>query len=406
MSDDKPQKVFLHIDGDAFFASVYQAIHPETKGKPVVIGYERGIATAFSYEAKKRGVKRGMMVSEIKRICPDCIIASSDYRVYQLFSNRMAQIVGDYTPDIERYSVDEVFADITGCDRIHHTSYEHLAHIIKRKVELSLDITVSVGVSSTKTLTKIASNAHKPSGCTVLNTENIDDYLRSTDIGDIWGIGYRLADRFKVLKIHTAYDFVHTPESLLRTNFNKMVMQTWYELQGVPIYALATGKKEDYQSIQKSSTVTPPVRDKDLLYTRVSHHIENAFVKARKYNYRVHSIDIFLKTQKFTYASTTIKLHAPIEYPYLIRKEIHAAFEKIYRTGVDYRATGCTLHNFESTSVTQEELFDERSALEKKLKNIYPLYEKRLIGFGSDLRETKKFVRKSLLRAPQIVKMI
>ncbi len=400
------KQTFLHIDGDAFFASVYQAIHPESKGKPVIVGYERGIATALSYEAKKRGVKRGMMISEIKRICPDCIIASSDYRVYQLFSNKMAKIVEMYTPDIEFYSIDEVFADITGCDKLHAMSYQHLAQTIKRKIELSLDITVSVGIASTKTLTKIASNAEKPSGCVVLTSHNTEDYLRATDVGDIWGIGYRLSARLKALGVHTAHDFVNMSEAQLRLHFNKMVVETWYELKGISMYGLSTGKKEEYKSIQKTATVTPPTKNKELLHARLSHHIETAFIKARKYNYRVQSIDIFLKTQKFTYATTTIKLHNPIEYPYLIREEIHRAFERIYRSGTDYRATGCTLYNFESTAITQGKLFNEQAGLETKLKNIYPLYEKRMISFGSDLRETRKFTHTSLFRAPQMGKVI
>lgn len=400
------EHVFLHVDGDAFFASVYQAIHPEAKGKPVIVGYERGIATALSYEAKKRGVKRGMMVSEIKRICPDCIIASSDYRIYQLFSNRMAQIVKMYTPDIELYSIDEVFADVSGCDRLHNMSYQHLAQTIKRKIELSLDVTVSIGIAPTKTLTKIASNAEKPSGCVVLTQNNTDEYLHATDVGDIWGIGYRLAARLKALGVHTAHDFVHMSEAWLRLHFNKMVVETWYELQGISMYCLSTGKKEEYKSIQKTATVTPPTRNKELLHARLSHHIETAFIKARKYNYRVQSIDIFLKTQKFTYATTTIKLHNSIEYPYLIRVEIHKAFERIYRFGTDYRATGCTLYNFESTAITQERLFNEQAGLETKLKNIYSLYEKRMISFGSDLRETRKSGHTSLFRAPQMGKVV
>ena len=406
MSPHNHEQVFLHIDGDAFFASVYQAIHPEAKGKPVVVGYERGIATALSYEAKKKGVKRGMMISEIKRICPECIIASSDYRVYQLFSNRMAQIVETYTPDVERYSIDEVFADISGCDRIHNMSYQHLAQTLKRKIELSLGLTVSVGVAATKTLTKIASNAEKPSGCVVLTAHNTDDYLTATDVGDIWGIGYRLSARLQALGVHTVYDFINMSEAWLRSHFNKMVVETWYELQGIPMYGLSTGHKEEYKSIQKTATVTPPTRNKDLLHARLSHHIETAFIKTRKHKYRVHSIDIFLKTQKFTYATTTIKLQNPIEYPYLIRAEIHAAFERIYHSGTDYRATGCTLYNFESTSITQVKLFDDHQGLETKLKNIYPLYEKRMVSFGSDLRETRRFTHTSLFRAPQMGKVI
>src|SRR5947209_4985619 len=100
-------RAIVHVDGDAFFASVEQAIDPKLKGKPVVTGKERGIASSMSYEAKARGVTRGMPVGQIRRVCPDCIILPSDYETYSLFSVRMFDIVRRYTEIVEEYSIDE-----------------------------------------------------------------------------------------------------------------------------------------------------------------------------------------------------------------------------------------------------------------------------------------------------------
>ncbi len=107
-------KAIVHIDADAFFAACEQSLNPKLKGKPVITGQERGIAASMSYEAKARGVTRGMTLREVKRICPDAIILPSDYETYSLLSKRLFSIVKRYTPDVEEYSIDECFADITG----------------------------------------------------------------------------------------------------------------------------------------------------------------------------------------------------------------------------------------------------------------------------------------------------
>ncbi|MEY4722772.1 MAG: hypothetical protein RLZZ324_285, partial [Candidatus Parcubacteria bacterium] len=155
-------RAIVHIDGDAFFASCEQAMHPEWKGKPVVTGKERGIVAAASYEAKARGVKRGVALWDVKKLCPDAIIVPSDYETYSLFSKRMFQIMRRFTPLVEEYSIDEGFAEITGLRRPLHGSYEDIARRMKETIEAELGITVSVGVSLTKTLAKIGSDYKKP----------------------------------------------------------------------------------------------------------------------------------------------------------------------------------------------------------------------------------------------------
>lgn len=395
-------RTLMHIDGDAFFASVYQATHADAQGKPVIIGKERGIATALSYEAKEYGVKRGMMVHEAKRMCPHAIIVTSDYRTYQIFSNKMLAIAESFSPKVERYSIDEVFLDVTGLDRIYNMSFDRLGNHIKRTIEKSLGLTVSAGIASSKTLTKIGSNINKPSGFAYIHDGNRDEYLRTTDIGDIWGIGYRLAPKLKGLGIHNAYEFTQAPEYFIASHFNKTMLETWYELQGYPMFQISPGHKIEYKSIRKSSTVTPATRDKRLLLARIYRHIENAFIKARRYKYSVGRVHIFLKTQEFTYTSTEIRIKEKAAYPYLIRDSIRDAFEKIYKPGIDYRASGCTLYDFESNTAYQQPLFNENAATEKKLKAMYPLYEKGLVKFGTDLLETRTYKRKSLFSNMQL----
>src|SRR5438045_3577068 len=110
-------KAIVHVDGDAFFVACEVAKDPSLRGKYVVTGKERGIASALSYEAKARGARRGMQLSEIRKLCPGLIILPSDYETYSLYSERMYNIVRRYTPEVEEYSIDECFGDITGLRR-------------------------------------------------------------------------------------------------------------------------------------------------------------------------------------------------------------------------------------------------------------------------------------------------
>jgi nucleotidyltransferase/DNA polymerase involved in DNA repair len=168
----------VHIDGDAFFTSCEEAIHPELKGKALITGGERGIVACASYPAKKLGIKRGVPLHEARKICPGLIILPSDYETYSLFSRRMFSIMRRFTPDVEEYSIDEAFADITGMRRVLHSSYEEIALMMKKEIERELGITVSVGLSITKVLSKVASKYLKPAGMTVIKGRDIAKYLR------------------------------------------------------------------------------------------------------------------------------------------------------------------------------------------------------------------------------------
>src|SRR4030065_2162345 len=133
-------RAIMHMDADAFFASCEQAIHPELKGRPVITGKERGIVAAASYEAKERGVKRGMRLFEVKKVCPDAVILPSDYETYSLFSLRMFDILRRFSPDVEEYSVDEAFVDLTGLRRSFRGSYGMIGQKMQKSVEKELGI--------------------------------------------------------------------------------------------------------------------------------------------------------------------------------------------------------------------------------------------------------------------------
>src|SRR5713226_9059198 len=181
-------RAILHIDGDAFFASCEQSRRPKLQGRPVVTGKERGIAASMSYEAKARGVTRGMRLSEIRKLCPEAVILPSDYETYSLLSKRFFAIVRRYTPDVEEYSIDECFADLTGLRRPLRMSYLKIAERMKKELDAALGFTFSVGLAPNKVVAKIASKWAKPSGLTAIPGRELHHFLAKVPVGTVWGI--------------------------------------------------------------------------------------------------------------------------------------------------------------------------------------------------------------------------
>ena len=127
-------RAIIHMDADAFFTSVEQALDDRLKGRPVVTGKERGIIACASYEAKRLGIKRGIPLFKARKMCPELVILPSDYETYSLYSKRMFDIMRQFTPMVEEYSVDEAFADLTGMRGLHRASYEEIAQRIQQQI--------------------------------------------------------------------------------------------------------------------------------------------------------------------------------------------------------------------------------------------------------------------------------
>src|SRR5665213_2550357 len=229
-------RAIVHVDGDSFFASCEIAKDPRLQGKPVITGKERGIVSAMTYDVKARGVTRGMILSEARRICPDAIILASDYETYSLFSERMYEIVRRYSPMVEEYSIDECFADLTGLRRTLHMNYPQIAAAIKKDLQRELGITFSLGLSATKVLAKLGSKWKKPDGLTCIPLRDASMYLEKTLASDIWGIGPNTAAYLEKFGVRTAFDFAQKSEEWISQMVSKPYLELWRELNGEAAY--------------------------------------------------------------------------------------------------------------------------------------------------------------------------
>jgi DNA polymerase IV len=361
-------RAILHLDADAFFASCEQAVHPELKGRPVITGKERGIVAAASYEAKAKGIKRGVRLWDVKKICPDAVILPSDYETYSLFSLRMFSIIRRFTPDVEEYSIDEAFADLTGLRRTFHGPYISIAKKIQETVERELGITVSVGVSLSKVLAKVGSKHNKPHGITMIPGREIHKYLAKLDIGNVWGIGPNTAAFLRKFGINSALDFARKDENFVTKHLSKPYHEVWHELNGRSVYPVTTESKSSYQSISKTRTFTPPSMDRAFVLAQLSKNLENACIKARRYGLSASRLIIFLRKQDFTDSGAELKLTCPSSHPSDLFGLLREGFDSLYSPDTLYRQTGVVLAGLVAESKVQYTLFDDTAKIEKMSK--------------------------------------
>ncbi|MDO8430396.1 MAG: DNA polymerase IV [Candidatus Taylorbacteria bacterium] len=373
------EKVIFHMDGDAFFVAVEIAKNPRLRGLPVITGEERGIVSALSYEAKAIGITRGMPIFHVKRNFPKVIILPGDYKTYAEYSEKMFDIVRRYADDVEEYSIDECFADLTGLDRPLKMSYREIGERIQKEIKDELDLSVSVGIAPTKVLAKVASKWIKPNGLTVIEKGNINEFLSKVPVDKIWGIGRSTSAFLYKNKIHTASDFTSKSLEWIRDTLARPHEVIWNELKGISLMMLDPQPKTEYSSVQRTRSFHPSTNNRIFLLSQLSKHTEDACAKARHYHFSPKRISIFLKTRDFRYYSTCLILPSPTNAPEILLSHIQKEFEKIYNPGVFYRTTGITLHELIPVDRTQSDLFGNT-----KLEHRFELIHKQI-----DLLEEK-----------------
>jgi len=363
-------RAIIHVDGDAFFTSCEEAIHPELRGKPLIAGGERGIVACASYAAKRRGIKRGVPLHEAKKRCPELIVLPSDYETYSLFSRRLFNVMRRFTPQVEEYSIDEAFADITGLRRKYRSSYPTIARSIKKKMKQELGIGVTVGLSLTKVLAKVASKHEKPDGLTIISGRHIPLYLKDLPVEKLWGVGHATSNYLSKLNVRTALEFARLPEETIKKHFTKPGKEIWMELRGESVLPVVSEEKSTYASISKTKTFAPPTTSREYLFAHLLRNLESACIKARRYYLAPRKIAIFLKKNNFSIMGVEAKLFRPSAYPMELTGLVKELFESVYEHNVVYRATGVVLLDLMEDRYIQYSLFESPVKIEK-IEKIY-----------------------------------
>jgi len=212
------EKVFFHVDIDAFFASVEQLDNPEYRGKPVIVGgqSERGVVSTCSYEARQFGVHSAMPILQAKKLCPSGIFLRGRMGRYHEKSKEVMSIFKNFTPEVKQISVDEAFLNMTGMEKILGKPKDS-ALLLKKTVKEKTGLTVSIGCAQTKYIAKIASGRSKPDGLFIVPAGTEIDFMKSLSLKDIWGVGGKTRERLIAAGLTTVSQIFNSSEHLLQS---------------------------------------------------------------------------------------------------------------------------------------------------------------------------------------------
>lgn len=379
------------VDCNNFFVSCEELFDPSLKGRPVcVLGNNDGCVIARSNPAKDLGVAMGMPYFIAKKKFKDVIYLSGNHSKYREISRKIMQKLYDFSPTVEKYSIDEAFIDITGCERAHKAPYFEIAQKIRLSIKDEIGIDVSIGLSSSKTLAKLASEIAKSnlrkktdiSGVFEINVQNMGEILRTTSINEIWGIGRNLDKTLRRHNIRSALDFINLPEDFLKRNLGKNGLDMQKELSGVSINPVSA-EEEAPKSISKTASFRHFVDDKSVIKNALNHHCHLVCTQLRSQNLTAKLLVVMLRTKDFKVYTNKLALDTPIESEFEINKEIYRLFDEIYLKGVMYRSSGVILSRIEKKKEEQLGLFNaEKKIKSKNLSKAWDNIEKKY-GFGS-----------------------
>jgi len=360
------KNAIAHVDADCFYASCELVRRPELRGKPLcVLSSQDACIVAKTYDAKAAGIKTGMPVWEAKKLMPHASYLSADFRFYGLLSEKMFSILSRFSPDIEVYSIDEGFLDLNGTQALWKKDYQGIAHDIRRTVHREVGITVSVGISVTRILAKMASEYNKPNGVAIVPQHMIKMFLERSELSDICGIGRNRLAALNKFNIHTPVDFVNTDVSIIHRLLGKAGTDLWHELQGTSIMGLETHPQLP-KSISRTASMGEVTSNRK---TIISHLIRHTFRLATELVTKkllTKRITIFLRMKEFNSVSAKTDFDYPTNNYFQLSHAVRNMLNDLYQHGVEYRACGITAQQITRTEDAVPDLFGKVKRDEKQ----------------------------------------
>lgn len=355
--------MIIHLDMDAFFASVEVREHPELTGLPVVVGgpsKSRGVVAAANYEARKFGVYSAMPMIQATRLCPELRILPVNMSLYVSVSKKIHEIFNRYTPEIEPLSLDEAFLDVSGSIKLFGSSTE-IAKKIKDDIKRELQLVVSAGIAPNKFVAKIASDIEKPDGFVVVEENEVQDFLDPLPVKRIWGVGKKTEQQLNNYGITTIKD--------LRTQSSRWLIDRFGK-QGDHIFRLANGmdKREvvsdtKAKSISSENTFIEDITNKETLISYLSYLTEQVAARLREKDRKGKTVNIKIRFHDFS----TIVRSKTLQESTNQTEKIWQAVRVLFNTGMKesssakmaVRLLGVGVSGFSNESVQQGDLFSD-----------------------------------------------
>ena len=346
-----------HVDCDAFYASCEAARHPELRGRPIcVLSNHDAMVVARSYDARVLGIRTGTPVWEARRLAPHGAFLSPDFRYYGQLSAQLFSILRRYSPVVEVYSIDEGFIDFNGIRLLWHQSYEELADAIRHAVWQELGITVSVGVSVSRTLAKMASECRKPDGTTVVSFTGISAFLAALAVVDIPGIRRNRAALLCNRGIGTALQFARADEALIQQLLGRHGQLLQHELRGRAVLKLESEPPLP-KSMAKTASMGHASDKRRIIAAYLGYHALRLVADLVAKQLLASRLYLFLTLESFERRGLALHLDLPTNSLKRINAAVHQAFAELFVAGEAYRGCGVVATGLQRERQAQPDLF-------------------------------------------------
>jgi len=393
--NEPTQATILHVDMDAFFASVAERDNPALKGKAVVIGMgTRGVVSAANYEARKFGIHSAMPVSQARRLAPHAVFLPVDMARYQEVSVNIMEIFESFTPNVEPVSVDEAFLDVTGAKRLLGTGRE-IATAIRAKVESQEGITCSVGIAPSKFIAKLASTYCKPNGMLEIAPEEILNFLHPLPISAMWGVGPKTAEVLERLGLRIIEDIAKLPRTTLIRAVGEASGATLHELSWGRDYR-DVSSHDGEKSISSAETFPTDLDNPEEILREYLKLCERATSRLRDKRLFAKTISIKVRFGDFTTINRSKTLPLPIDGTHEVYEVVKTIYEALGIDRARLRLVGVSLENLTEEAPVQLMLGEREKgwreaegAIDKARERFGPgsVRPARLIDAGDELEE-------------------
>ena len=304
-----PARVILHVDMDAFYASIEQRDDPELRGKPVVVGgASRGVVAAASYESRVFGIRSAMPMAEARRRCPDLIRVAPRMAHYQAVSREIFGVFKEFTPLVEGLSLDEAFLDVTSSRRLFGNGH-NIAVAIKNRVRERTGLTASVGVATNKLVAKIASDLDKPDGLVVVAEDRVHDVLDPLPVSVIPGIGKQTRSRLHAIGVRTIAELRCAPDRELEPVFGRFTRKTRERASGIDDRPVVASRAE--KSISNEETYDTDLCDRRDLQRQLLRLTERTASRLRKAALCAGTVQVKIRQSDFKTFTRQKRLRPP-----------------------------------------------------------------------------------------------
>jgi DNA polymerase-4 len=328
-SVDSTSAPILHVDLDAFFASVELLDHPELVDKPVVVAGKslRSVVTAANYPARKYGVRSAMPLGQAMRLCPKAVVLEPHFEKYRHYSARVMAIFDEMTPLVERLGIDEAFLDVSGARSLIGSPAE-IANLIRRRVQEETRLTCSVGAAATKFVAKLASGRAKPDGLLVIPENETLAFLHPLPVGALWGVGGVTEEALTKRGLRTIGDIAATPVATLQRAVGEASGRKLHDLaNGIDPRSVTTRAEE--KSIGHEITFETDVTDADILRRELLRLSTQVAARLRAARSTGHTVVLKLRYGDFTTITRSRKLGEPTDLARRIYEEVRASYEAL-----------------------------------------------------------------------------